>query len=347
MKLCVASIVQVARYAIVNKEDGTKYSADPAAIARIALPLHKRIKSTICNALQTAPDGSVDWETQVFEPVIAGFRIKERLNTSIADAEYLVLISAVIMLAYEILLLPAVGEELSTSGFLVRTCHEYLCEPTVSCKLIAQLESERDRLERAEANIEVLRAMWKLLGLMPDKITRSYVWKDKMPDLRRQADLGNMEAVDKLPNPDRDSLASLTTFPRDLHIQVYLKTHFSWDFDFVDSIAKSDGILIIKTCIGINLRVEPGFTVSDVSGIFDTVTIARGQGCDTSLAGTIVVPPGYSFHGTEVECVSEMAGNQAQTMIETRRAVLNVSNGRYVVRRRNCHTSVLVESIEI
>ncbi|KAH4915904.1 hypothetical protein HBI38_000700 [Parastagonospora nodorum] len=346
MSLSVTSIVRVAHRAIFDKDYQGKCSVDPAMLARIALPLKQRIRSAVREMSTAARIGPVDWERLVFDPIIAEFHIVEDLAVSVADAEYIVLIATVVILSHEILLLPAVNVDITTSGFLDRIFCDYICEPTISSKLIEHMKMEQHRLERADADINVLRATWKLLGLIPHKDSRSATWAENMPLTRDPADENIVEASSQLPSStDKCSPPSLT-YPRDLRIEVFLKTGFSWDFDLVDCIVESDGLVVIKTCVGIYMQVEPGFVVSEVYGPSDTVTVKRHKGCETSLVGTIVVPPGYCFHGTEVEFVGEMAGDSGQTMIETKRAVLNVSSGQYVVRRKNCHYSVLIESTE-
>jgi len=346
MSLSVTSIVRVAHRATFDKDYQGKCNVETATLARIALPLKQRIRSAVRGMSTAARIGPVDWEKLVFEPIIAEFRIEEDLAVSAADAEYIVLIATVITLAYEILLLPAVNVDITTRSFLCRMFCEYICEPTISSKLIEHLKMEQHRLERSDADINVLRATWKLLGLIPDKESRSTTWSEKMPPVRDLADEDSAEASVQLPDPTEKCSPPVLTYPRDLRIEVFLKTGFSWDFDLVDSIVESEGLLVIETCVGIYMRVEPGFVVSEVHGPSDTVTVERHKGCETSLAGIIVVPPGYSFQGTEVEFVGEIVGDSGQTMIETKRAVLNVSNGQYVVKRKNCHHSVIIESTE-
>lgn len=346
MSLSVTSIVRVAHRATFDKDYQGKCNVDPATLARIALPLKQRIRSAVRGMSTADRIGPVDWEKLVFEPVIAEFHVVEDLAVSAADAEYIVLIATVVTLAYEILLLPAVNVDITTRGFLCRMFCEYICEPTISSKLIEHLKIDQHRLERADADFNVLRATWKLLGLIPDKNSRSATWIENMPPVRDSADEDLVEAAVQLPDSTDKCSPPALTYPRDLRIEVFLKTGFSWNFDLVDRIVESEGHLVIKTCVGIYMRVEPGFVVSEIHGPLDTVTVERHKGCETSLAGTIFVPPGYSFRGTEVEFVGEIAGESGQTMIETKRAVLNVSNGQYVVKLKNCHHSVLFESME-
>lgn len=346
MSLSSSTIVQVALLAVVDKNYKGKRNNDHAAIARLAMPLHKRIQRSIKNAQQAALEFPVDWEKQVLAPIIGETHITEDLGVSVADAEYVVLLAAVIILAYEILVLPAAVDDLSTNKYLVRLFDNYLGEPVVSCQLIARLTVEQRRLERAGAETDVRRAMRKLLALVPDTTARTSAWNVETSVAEYQASSISVCANPELPDPARTSLSTFTTYPRDLRVEVYLKPGCSWQFDFVESIVESDGVLIVQTCVGLRMQVEPGFVVSEISGVFDTVTVEVPPECKTAFAATIIVPPGYSFHATEVEHVSELAGDLAQTMIETTQAVLNVSNGNYTVKRRNCHRSVHVQSTE-
>jgi hypothetical protein len=344
ISLSVTSIVRVAHRAIFDKDYEGKCNVDPAILSRIALPLKQRIRSAVREISTAARIGPVDWEKLVFDPIIAGFHVVEDLAVSAADAEYIVLIATVVTLSHEILLLPAVDVDITTRGFLGRIFCDYICEPTISFKLIEHLKMEQHRLERADADINVLRATWKLLGLIQDKDSRSATWAENLPQIQDPADEDSVEAYSQLPNPTDKRLPPALTYPCDLIIEVFLKNGFSWNFDLVDCIIESEGLVVLETCVGIYMQVEPGIVVSEVHGPSDTVTVERHKRCETSLAGIVIVPPGYSFHVTEVEFVGEMAGDSGQTMIETKRAVLNVSDGQYVVRRKNFHYSVCVES---
>lgn len=162
-----------------------------------------------------------------------------------------------------------------------------------------------------------------------------------------QPDAEVTDATASVPASPRLQLPYSSTFPRDLRVQIFLKPDCTMPFDFVDTIDESDGPLTIKTCIGLRMHVEAGYTVSGISGIFDTVSLEARPGCGfTAFAATVFVPPGYSFRIPDVEFVSEMETSLAQTLIETKHAVMNVSNGDYIVKRRNLHRSVLVESTE-
>jgi hypothetical protein len=346
MSLSVVALVQVLLHAVVDKSHNGKRNNDPAAIARLALPLQKRIRHAISDAQRTASTKDINWETQLITPLIGDSCIAEDLGVSKQDEEYVVLLTSVIILAYELLLHSALEDDHSYKTSLAEMFEKYLCEPVVSCQLIAQLKVEQSRLERAGADFSVQRAVQDLLDLVPDTVTRSSAWTGQVPTAQDQGGMEPLCVDTVVPKLARTSLDTLARYPRNLRVEIFLKPGCSWDFDFVESVQLSDGVLVVKTCVGLCMHVEPGFIVSEVAGAFDSLTVKAPLGCETAFAATIIVPPGYSFYLIEVEHVSELEGVLAQTMIETSRAVLNVSNDNFTIKRRNHHRSVLVESTE-
>jgi len=119
-------------------------------------------------------------------------------------------------------------------------------------------------------------------------------------------------------------------------------------FDLVTLIQPYDGGLVVDTCIGIRMRVQPNFTVSAVSGVYDTVVFCGPpeEVSDRMFAATIIVPPGYSYRILGVEWCSEMQNGSAQTAVETASCVMNVGGGDDAIRRVAAPSSVLVESHE-
>jgi hypothetical protein len=148
-------------------------------------------------------------------------------------------------------------------------------------------------------------------------------------------------------NSPREWVSSLARVPRDLRVELYLKAGDSWPLKAVDSIDTSSSTLTVKSCIGLRMEVEPRCTVSNIDGIFDTVTLEAHYMCGMVFAATIVVPPGYSIRITDVEGVTVMDNKLSRTRVKTEQAMLVVLDGDYVVKRRNCHRSVLVESADI
>ena len=91
----------------------------------------------------------------------------------------------------------------------------------------------------------------------------------------------------------------------DVRIEVLIKPGCLWSFDFVDSIERLDGRVMIKTCVGVHMRVEIDCSVSEISETFDTVMLGAPGSSQNALFGTIIVPPSYCFHVGDIECVFE------------------------------------------
>ncbi|KAF2023240.1 hypothetical protein EK21DRAFT_118947 [Setomelanomma holmii] len=349
MYLSGPAIIQAIHRAVINKSYGGNGIADPSGFASIALPLQKRIQELIDSALQSSTrDDTIDWEDKVLNTIIASFVTSEDLGVSDDDVEYIVLLSTVVVMAYELVQV-TIMEGTSTARFIISAFNEYLCEPEVCMQLAAKLEAEQRRLENACAHSTIQRAVMQLRKLMPDLLETTAVWKASMTQAQTTQNVLCDESSNSdggVPDTVSKPVLSGAVFPRDLRIEVFLKHDCAWLFDFVESVDTCDGFTTIKTCIGLSMQVEPRFAVSEIYGIFNTVTITATNSCDKSLAGTIIVPPGYSFRVMEVEYVHEMVAIQGKTMIESDRAVLNVSNGDHIVQRRNCHRSVLIESTE-
>lgn len=63
-------------------------------------------------------------------------------------------------------------------------------------------------------------------------------------------------------------------------------------------------------------------------------------------AAAIIALPGCSFRATNVDSVFEVETEPGTTIIETSEALFQLSSGKCLVKRRNCHRSVLSESTE-
>lgn len=361
MGFSVAAMVQTVHRAVVTKTYGGKSKAHLGTIASLALPLQKHIRQTIQQTLQSSAADVVDWEAQVLMPIIADFNLVEDLGVSTVDAEYIVLLSTVVILAFEVLLLPEVSCLHSTSEFLVGMFEQYFCEPEICRTMSSRLEEEQRRLVRAGADTQEQQAAGVLRKLMPDLSTRSVVWNKltrvikKKPSAKSvkafqsQVDLKLAGSVAGPSTSSRPPSPRLTTFPRDLQVEIFLKPGCSMEFDFVDSVTEVHGALVVKTCIGLRMHVEAGYTVSGPSGTHDTVTLHERSDSDgvKLFAATVIVPPGHIYRITGVDFVSEMHTDLSQTLIETDAAVMNVSGGDYAIQCRDQRHSVLVESNEL
>jgi hypothetical protein len=112
-------------------------------------------------------DNKIDWEVQVFKPIIATFEIQDDLGIYRGDAEYVFLLATVLMLAYELLLMASKSTAPKTRSFLARAFAEYFVEPEICCQVAEVLEAERKRLAEGLADMKVLRAVQDMGGLLP------------------------------------------------------------------------------------------------------------------------------------------------------------------------------------
>lgn len=335
MEFCAAAIVQAAHGAIVGKNYEGKCSVDPSAIVYLVYSLQQRIREAVEQALLTSLVDDVDWETQVLAPIVASFHVVSELGISSEDGEYLVLIGVVITLAYEILLAPRTQEHKSVYTFISNIFAEYLCEPDIHHRITERFKLEQRRLETIGSTYAIQDAVRNLRLMLPDIWTSIVSWERPLPELHASTSSVTRE-------DDKVSRHS----PRDLHIAVSLKPGHSFSFEFVEAIYTSSGLVVVQSHFGLRMEVQQGFHVSDVSGTFDSVTLSAADDHVSGHAALIIVPPGYAYRATQVESVFEIEAQTPRTVIETAQATFEVSHGDYVVKRRNCHNSVLIESIE-
>jgi len=362
MDLSVAAVIQSAHWAIVAKNYSGKCDIDPSAIVRLTTRLQKRIRVSIhrTQALQILSDRSVDWSTELFDPIIAECDIFEHLGISDEDAEYLVLLATLLILAYELCLLPRVSRQPHTKTFLVQAFKDYLSEPEVCYRVAGKLNSEYRRLKRAAADMTVVLAVRVLRNLMPDMSTAHAHWESHVPLTSLVDDTAGASQADAADDSDQtvkvmmrrsqlperyDLSPTFVAFPQDVRVEVYLNPGEALPFDWVESMGIEHKILTVETCIGISILVEPGYTLSETSGIFDELTLSAIDDTAVGLAATIVVPPGYTFRVTEIEDVCEIAGSSGQMMIVTKRGVFIVAQGEYTIERRiNRHSAQIVST---
>jgi hypothetical protein len=340
MNFCVSAIVHAAHRVIVEKSYGGKCSSDPSAIASLTLRLHQNVREIMNHIQCRTKDTEKDWEVQVLMPLIANFNNTEDLKISTADTEYITLLATVTILAYEILLLPEASRD---NEFLTKTFTDYLCEPEIYRQLNKSLKAEHRRLRRAGANPRIQQAVEILRDFLPHGLVGTSAWKTKSLDRQNQVDIGDLHTATPRPQPDQKHSPSR---PGDLLIQVFLKPGCSLPFDFVDWVGQSEDKLVVKTCVGLRMYVEKDVTVSRIQGMFDTVTVRSIETRQGALTATIIVPTGYSYRATEVESVSPGEGRSAPTIVKTKQAILGVYNSGYVVNRKSCRYSVIIQSAE-
>lgn len=277
----------------LKKTYGGNCSADPSAIVSLVSSLHKRIREAVEQASLAMPVGDIDWETQVLEPIIANFHVIAELGISAADVEYLILVGTVIILSYETLLVPEMQRRKSTCAFLTKIFAEYLCEPDIHHRITERLRLEQRRLEVVGATSAIQEAVRTLRLMLPDIWTSIVAWEKPLPEPH----------VSNTTDAHEDADANSRPFPRDLHISVSLKPGQSLPVDFVECIDTLSGNVVVKTHFGLRSEVQSDVRVSNISGMFDAVTLSVEDAQATSLAATIIVPPGYYYRATNVESV--------------------------------------------
>lgn len=336
MEFCAPAIVKAAHDAIMEKNYGDKCSVDPSAVVSLVHSLQIRIREAVEQELLIMSVDDVDWETQVFAPIVANFHVVSELGISSEDAEYLVLIGTVITLAYEILLAPSTQEHKSTYTFISIIFAEYLCEPEVHHRVTERLKLEQRRLEAIEATYAIQDAARNLSLMLPDICTSIVAWERLL----------SKRNVSKSTNPAEITDVNSRPFPRDVHVAVYLRPGQSLPSEFVESINTSSDLVIVQSHFGLRMEIQSGFHVSDIFGMFDAVTLSAQDDEASGRAVLIIVPPGYAYLATKVESVFEVEVQPAKIVIETAQATFEVSHCDYLIKRRNCHNSVLIESTE-
>lgn len=257
----IAAIVHTIYRTVVQESYFGCTNADPGTSADLALQLHKHMRHAINQLGQRSRVHAVDWQAQLLVPFIAEFRVIRDIGVSKADEEYILLLSTVIVLAYELLMLPEIACQDSTMDFLDSKFDQTFCEPEICRSMILRLEAEQHRLHATCTDISVLKAVGALCRLMSGVPASTALWEK----MRRAV-------CPRRPESIVAAQTQLTTFPRDVHIHVFLKPKCTMEFDFVTSIRPCDAHLIVDTCIGVSIHVQPNFKISAISGMFDTVT---------------------------------------------------------------------------
>lgn len=354
--LSAPAVAQAIYTALNRKTYRGQAIVNPTQIAAFALRVQERIQRSINEAVQDSDDGSVNWQFEVFKPIIADFEVSEMLGFSIDDTEYLLLLTTVALLGYELLLRPETSGEKATGEFLINIFSQYFTEMEMRMGVGRRLRSEQYRLEHSGGtDFLVLQALRTMLKLMPDHSTASAsaaedsitsVTPSRATDSAQSGTPADTAQV--LPRASQPCTLRAPTpvAPGQVKIEVYLKSGHSWPFDFVDSMGSQDRRLVMQSYVGSHMAVEPGFTVSNVAGLFDTVNIKALHGSPGTLAATILLPPGYSFHVLDIEDINCSTNPKCETRIDTHRATLVIKSGEYVIKRRNCRASALIETCE-
>lgn len=143
--------------------------------------LLKRVRADIHESTLGIPlDSNISWEACVFRPIIATLDITYIWDVCIGDAEYILLLSTILALAFELLLLAGKSNAGRIRTFLTRAFNEYFAEPAICRTVGMTLETERRRLAEKFVDVGVLRTIQHVRGLLPDIDFCTAAWKTQM-----------------------------------------------------------------------------------------------------------------------------------------------------------------------
>ncbi|KAH8707051.1 hypothetical protein GQ44DRAFT_777543 [Phaeosphaeriaceae sp. PMI808] len=346
MTLCVARAMHAIHQAIVDKSYGGNCETDPAAFVRLAAPLQYRIRKMVHHSLHESLGMPLNWEAKVSNLIIADFEVTENFHISPPDMEYFILLGTVVVLAYEILLSLGEWQGLSTREFLTRSFEIYFCEPYIGQSLAEFLMTEKHRLGRAGADKRVQLAVYTLQDLVQDLSNSSSLWTESRLGFQSRTDAADTEPIVYNSPSLQKNMSGSTILPQDLLVKVFLRPGCSIPLDFVNFLRTSKGGFEIKTCNGIRMEVLPGFEVSSISGIFDTVTVQASEGNSIDFAATVFIPAGCLLRATEIEDVTEIEGKPRRAVIRGKQAIFEFSDadGGYSVSRGKYEQNLFIQN---
>ncbi|KAE8835172.1 hypothetical protein HRS9122_07442 [Pyrenophora teres f. teres] len=354
-------IVNMVHSALIPKVFKHTPPKDFAALESFGSRLARRVKCDV-NALIPGAglDPTTDWEHTVFRPIIADFDITENLGVPKEDAEYILLLAALLILAFELLI---------------------LCEPEIVREIDRTLETKRRRLAGKLADMKVLKAIQDMRILMPDIERCTTLWRASMaprtvaipldsgPEIIEQPTAPSKASVDTsvsakeeddralkmerihcIDNPVRENPlnhprpASRRHFP-EVHVKVYLKPSSSWNFHSITSIDYSSGHATIKSSIGLEAQLQAGCSIIPNSSYPDAMVLKRSEFTTDGFVADVIIPPSGSYHVVKVDDVREKMDATGWTIIETTDAILEVGSGRYLIKRKDFGSSVIIENM--
>ncbi|KAL7779645.1 hypothetical protein CFE70_009152 [Pyrenophora teres f. teres 0-1] len=159
-----------------------------------------------------------------------------------------------------------------------------------------------------------------------------------------------MERIHCIDNPALENpfnhprRASRRHFP-EVHVKVYLKPSSSWNFHSITSIDYSGGHATIKSSIGLEAQLQAGCSIFPNSLYPDAMVLKRSEFTTDGFVADVIVPPSYSYHVVKVDDVREKMDATGWTIIETTDAILEVGSGRYLIKRKDFESSVIIENM--
>ncbi|KAF1938327.1 hypothetical protein EJ02DRAFT_410615 [Clathrospora elynae] len=130
----------------------------------------------------------------------------------------------------------------------------------------------------------------------------------------------------------------------DIRVKVFLKPGRSWPFEFVTSIELHDDSATMRTSIGLSMQLEGWSSISAISENHDTMAVQMPKGSADGFTANVIIPPLCSYSVAKVIDVKEKAGITGWTIIDTAEAVLEVSDGNYLVKRKYFESVVIIEN---
>jgi hypothetical protein len=342
------SIVAIVQNVVVANNARMFSAMDSYEVKTTTSRLLSQIRWTINEVARTSGlTMPIDWESRVFEPIIALFDVPADLGTSPEDAEYALLVVTMIALAYELLLLPETNNLQPTYDFLTTGLGDYLCEPGVSSQISEFLDAERVRLTRSVADIKVIRAIQTLRTLLPDESVCGLKWKTSLPMDRSSKD-GKISYVKSLgrrrpssantavsstlcrtPSPAPSDFSSISPKPgEDVHVIVSLISGSHATFGFVKSLEDRAGLSVKFGRDVYNDFKRPHETAND-------------------LTATVTIAPGCIYDIEDVLRIDGGTHRDGWTLIETKTGEMHVGNGsyhRYLIEWQNWDGKVVIKN---
>lgn len=332
-------------------------------VATTSEELLNAIKRSVNAAMRNTDDNQPDWRAQVLEPTTNDFPNPKNLTIDGQDGEYVLFISAVVLLGYEIIRQRGPSLSYVDDEFIVDMLVECLEDTEILSSIETALETNYRKLSYLK--LDVLTPLWMLSGhlktaagvietrmvsakLAPSSSVQdaegpcgSSANEDEIASQSTNTTDSTATDIDKTAGSKSSSTntppssengpqplsPSFTAFYRDVYVQVFLKPGCTHGLDYVTSFSHRNDMLTIHTFLGLSMLVEEGVTVSEISGTRDTVSVHRENGTGYELDFTLVFPPGCSHWISDVLSVEHRCEGTRWTKIETSMAVLFVGNG--------------------
>ncbi|EFQ89186.1 hypothetical protein PTT_14650 [Pyrenophora teres f. teres 0-1] len=92
-------------------------------------------------------------------------------------------------------------------------------------------------------------------------------------------------------------------------------------------------------------QLQAGCSIFPNSLYPDAMVLKRSEFTTDGFVADVIVPPSYSYHVVKVDDVREKMDATGWTIIETTDAILEVGSGRYLIKRKDFESSVIIENM--